>query len=207
MTKTIAGLFEDFDHARDAMHDLQDIGFKRSDISLAAANINDRYDEYVEERVTHDNIGKAAADGALAGGAVGGIGGVLAGLGLFAIPGIGPVVAVGPIVSGLVGLMTGAVTGSLLAALVEAGIDEEDAEIYAEGVRRGYTLLTVTASDADAAHVADIMNEHGAVDIDRRAASWREEDWEGYDPDEPFYTRSEYERERNKFDRFQRPVA
>ena len=68
--------------------------------------------------------------------------GATVGLGIIAIPGIGPVVAVGwP--SKAVFAAAGGVAGGVLGALTEAGVSEEDAQAYAEGVRRGGTLLTV----------------------------------------------------------------
>jgi hypothetical protein len=66
--------------------------------------------------------------------AVGGAVGLLAGLGLLAIPGIGPVVAAGWLVSTAAGAAAGGATGGLIGALTQAGVSEEDAHVYAEGV-------------------------------------------------------------------------
>jgi uncharacterized protein (TIGR02271 family) len=116
------------------------------------------------------------------------LGGLLVGLGALTIPGIGPVLAAGPLaaaVSGLVGAGVGAVAGAaaggLLGALVDMGIPEEQAGIYAEGVRRGGTLVTVETEDRDLDRVRDVMNRHDPVDIDERASQWRSSGWQGFD--------------------------
>jgi len=65
----------------------------------------------------------------------------------------------------------------LIGALVNAGVPEEEAEYYSEGVRRGGTLVSVRVEDNLAQRAADIMNRHHAIDIDERAATWRASGW------------------------------
>jgi uncharacterized protein (TIGR02271 family) len=108
------------------------------------------------------------------GGVTGGVAGLLASLAGLAIPGIGPVLAAGPLVAALTGAGVGAVAGGLIGALTSAGVPEEHARYYEEGIRRGGTLVTVAASDSDADEVMDIMNRHNPVDIEERASQWRE---------------------------------
>jgi uncharacterized membrane protein len=60
------------------------------------------------------------------------------GLGALAIPGIGPIVAMGPLLGGLIGAGVGAVTGGITAALIDLGVPEDDIDAYAEATRRGY---------------------------------------------------------------------
>jgi len=103
---------------------------------------------------------------------VGGIAGVLIGVGVMLIPGVGPILAAGPLVATLTGAGVGAVAGGLIGALTTAGVPEEHARYYEEGVRRGGTLVTVSASDADADEVMEIMNRHNPVDIEDRASQW-----------------------------------
>jgi hypothetical protein len=110
--------------------------------------------------------------------------GLLAGLGALAIPGIGPVLASGPIISTLVGAGlgagTGAVTGGLIGALVDVGVPQDEAEYYHEGIRRGGTLVTVHLGGDDRADdAAAIMRRHNVVDIRDRGAAYRESRWDG----------------------------
>src|SRR5947207_11774476 len=108
-------------------------------------------------------MGGAAATGAGVGAVVGGLGGLLLGLGALAIPGIGPIIAAGPLVAALGGAAAGAAVGGLIGALTKMGVPEEEAHIYAEGVRRGGTLVTVTADDANTDTIVSVLNGHGAV--------------------------------------------
>jgi hypothetical protein len=74
----------------------------------------------------------------------------------------------------------GTVGGGKIGGLMNLGVPEEEAHAYAEGLRRGATLVTATAeTDAMADRAAEIMRSHGAVDIDQRAANWRKEGWSG----------------------------
>src|SRR6185503_7016743 len=94
--------------------------------------------------------------------------GVLAGLGMLAIPGIGPVVAAGWLVSGLagaaVGAATGAVAGGIAGRLSEHKVSKEDADLYLEAIRRGAALVSVKCDEDDREKVEAIMDRHKAVD-------------------------------------------
>ncbi len=124
-----------------------------------------------------------AADGAGAGATVGtvlgGGAGLLAGLGLIALPGLGPLVAAGWLVTALSGAGVGAAAGGLIGALTGAGLSGTDAETYAEGVRRGGTLVTVRADGDLAERVVALMRRGGAIDLDERAEGWRAQGWSG----------------------------
>lgn len=200
MASTVVGLFDTFPSAESAVKDLVSTGIRREDISLTASNAAGEHaleGQPAAEHGTHAGSGAAtgAGIGAVVGGALG-ITGILAGLGMLAIPGIGPILAAGPIAAALAGAGIGAVTGGLLGALVGMGIPEEHAHMYAEGVRRGGTLVTVTTDDAHAGPAADILNQHGAVDIDTRAAEWRQRGWSGFRHEAQPLTREEVTRER-----------
>ena len=77
------------------------------------------------------------------------------------------------------------------------GVSKGDAEYYAESVRRGGALVTVRADDSRADRAADIMREHGAVDIDQRAEQWRERGWTGWDEKADPYTTADLDRDRD----------
>src|SRR5688572_7445958 len=152
MMNTIVALYDDMDTAHEAVKALRDAGVDNSRISLVAQDAAGEYSKSLGK--TKDDAGDGAATGAGVGAVVGGIGGLLVGLGALTIPGIGPVLAAGPLataVSALLGAGAGAVAGGvaggLLGALVDMGIPEEQAGYYAEGVRRGGALVTVEADD------------------------------------------------------------
>ena len=140
-----------------------------------------------------------AATGAVTGGVVGGAAGLAASLMGLAIPGIGPIIAAGPIVATLSGAGVGAVAGGLIGGLTDMGVSKTDAEYYAESVRRGGALVTVRADDSRAERAADIMRDHGAIDIERRADQWKERGWTGWnDKAEPF-TPADLDRDRDLY--------
>ena len=143
--------------------------------------------------------GSNAAAGAVTGGVVGGAAGLAASLMGLAIPGIGPIIAAGPIVSLLTGAGVGAVAGGLIGGLTDMGVSRADAEYYAEAVRRGGALVTVRADDARAERAAAIMRDHGAVDIERRAQRWRERGWTGFDDNAQPYTAADLAREEDLY--------
>ena len=128
--------------------------------------------------------------------AVGGAGGLLAGLGIMAIPGIGPVVAAGWLATTLVGAVAGAATGGLVGALVDAGVSKYDAEVYSEAIRRGGTLVTVQAEDSMVSKVDAILDRHQPVDPLSRREEYTGTGWKGYNPKAAPYNLSEAERER-----------
>jgi uncharacterized protein (TIGR02271 family) len=194
MAKTLVSLFDNFSEAQSVVQDLISNGFARDDISLAA---NDATGEYAQYKDASGMSGTAT--GAATGAVIGGIGGLLVGLGAFTIPGIGPIIAAGPLITTLTGAAAGAITGGLIGALTDVGVPEEEAGYYAEGVRRGGTLVTVRAEDHLVDRAVEIMEGHHAVDIDQRAAAWRESGWQSYDPQAKPYTAEEIARERDQY--------
>jgi uncharacterized protein (TIGR02271 family) len=156
--KTIVALFDDFDQAESAVDALVAQGVARSDISLVANNASGRYSDI--NTAEHEEDAVKAGQGAAFGAVVGG----LVGLGALLIPGIGPVIAAGPLAAALgagVGAAAGAATGGITAALVKTGVSEEDASVYAEGIREGGTLVTVHAADSDAYVAEQILSQYG----------------------------------------------
>ena len=129
---------------------------------------------------------------------VGGAAGLLTGLGLMAIPGVGPVVAAGWLVSTLAGAAAGGVTGGVLGALTQAGISKEDAEVYAEGLRRGGAVVSARVADADAVRLQAVM-DRSAVNIGEQSASYRQGGWKSFDPNATPYTADQIRRERELY--------
>ncbi len=191
MARTVVALYDDFASANAAVRELVDNGFRRDDISLLASDESGEYRRYIDRDAPAETSATAqgAGVGAGIGAVIGGLGGLLVGLGALTIPGVGPVLAAGPLAAALTGLagagagaVAGGVTGGLIGALVDMGIPEDTAEYYAEGIRRGGTLVTVRTDDGQADRAVEIMNRHDPIDINERASQWRESGWSGYDP-------------------------
>lgn len=192
--RAITALFDDYDDAAKAVDKLEAEGIPHGDISIVASNEGDRHAGRVpaggtasprKDDDTESDAADGAGTGATLGTVLGGGAGLLAGLGLLAIPGVGPVVAAGWLIATVTGAGVGAATGGLLGALTGAGLSEADAETYAEGVRRGGTLVTVKADDARITRVMDILERHGSIDLDERAQNWRAQGWTGGTATEP----------------------
>lgn len=202
MAKTVVGLYDRFEDAQAAVSALVSSGFARENINLVAADTEGKFKKYVGQ--PGEDISEGTAAGAGIGAVVGGLGGLLVGLGALAIPGIGPVLAAGPILSALVGAGVGAVAGGLMGALVDLGIPEEQANWYAEGVRRGGTLVTVTTTDELADEAVSILNRFNPVDIKQRVTSWQSDKWTRFDETSRPYTTTDFERERRNIKDFDR---
>jgi hypothetical protein len=185
MTKTIVGLYDQFSQAQEAVRELVEGGIPRENISMVA---NDAKGEYASKLQTGtEETGDNAEVGAGLGAVTGGIAGMLLGAAALAVPGIGPVLAAGPLVTAIGGAGLGALAGGVIGALTEAGVSREDADIYVEGVRRGGTLVTVYAADEEANMIAEVMNRHRPVDVQARAEEWRKGNWNTFDEGaEPF---------------------
>lgn len=182
---TYIGLYDDMETAQNVVQDLVDAGFSRENISLVANDATGEYATYVNA----DNEDVSSSEGAGFGAVVG----TLVGLGVALIPGIGPVLAAGPLAAALmagVGAAAGAVTGGVTAGLVDLGVPAEDAEYYAEGIRRGGILVTAHAADSSADEVQSIMERHHPIDLEERSSEWRNEGWSGFDASAQPYSAS-----------------
>lgn len=205
MTTTISALFDDYPTASQAVGELERAGMPRDDISIVANNADDWYSRDRENRpaVDRDRDGvddrvEGAEAGAGIGAAVGGVVGLLTGLGLLAIPGIGPVVAAGWLASTAAVAAVGAAGGGIIGALTQSGVSEKDAHVYAEGVRRGGTLVTARVPEADRGKYEAILNS-SAVRLHEREAAYRDSGWTRYDPAAAPYSATEVQRERERY--------
>jgi uncharacterized protein (TIGR02271 family) len=172
--RTVVGLFDDFESAQRASANLERAGIPRDQISIVAGNESGKYKDYASGT---GEVGKGVAGGAGAGAAIGGGLGLIAGLMALAIPGFGPVIAAGPIAAALTGAGIGAAAGGLIGGLTKAGVSENDAEYYAEGVRRGGVLLTVRTTEDLSDKAAMILDDAGAKDVDEKSREWRSSGW------------------------------
>jgi hypothetical protein len=196
MKRTITRLYDNRNDALEAAHELERMGIPDDDVSIVASNKDNWFDGKSAIGSKHDRDGdkrddrkEGAVKGAATGGIVGAGAGLLAGLGVLAIPGLGPVVAAGWLAATATGAAIGAVgggaIGGLVTALVEAGVPEEDAHVYSEGVRRGGTLLTVRVDDDRAAAVATALGRYRPTDVGARGQEYRSSGWTRFDPNAP----------------------
>ncbi|NKL20648.1 general stress protein [Rhizobium leguminosarum] len=195
--KTVTGLFDDYSDARSAVSKLEAAGVPSNDISIVSNKAG---------RIDRDNdVAEDAATGAGIGAAVGGAGGLLTGLGLMAIPGVGPVVAAGWLAATAAGAVAGAVAGGaaggLIGALTDSGVSEDDAHLYAEGVRRGGSLVTAKVDDARASEAQAILQGSNWVDPVERRRAYNEQGWTRFDDTLDPYAPEQIEQERNRYRR------
>ena len=194
--KTIVGLFERYEDADYVVEELQRRSIAKNQISVLAHEGSVRgllpgepVDNLGDERVveinsTADSMGVGSITGAVAGG----IGGLLLGMGALAIPGIGPAYAAGSLLSALTataaGVGIGAVTGGLVGAMMGWGLSEEDAHAYAEGVRRGGTLVAVRVPEEATPEVQSVMRDARVVDIESYREQLRSTGWHRFEETE-----------------------
>jgi hypothetical protein len=202
---TITRLYDDYATAARAYNDLERAGISTSDISIVASNGDGFFEKGATEpgRIDRDGDGsddrnEGAAKGGTIGGAVGGVAGLLAGLGVLAIPGLGPVVAAGWLASTAALAFTGGAAGGLIGSLSQHGVKEDDANAYAEGVRRGGTLVTARVDEPKATQVETILDRN-AVDIGERRVTWERDGWSRFEPSAPAYTADEIRCERELY--------
>jgi len=160
MSRVVIGVFNEKDRAESALQELKAKGYER-DLSLVARDEEKSMDSGAAS-FGDQNL----AEGTYTGGALGGIAGLLAGVGALLIPGIGPIVAAGPIAATL----TGVVGGGLAGGLIDYGIPEERGEYYEEQVRRGGILVSVKSSDERIDEAASILRHYGASDVETHSS-------------------------------------
>jgi hypothetical protein len=183
---TISRLFDEYDDAQKAILRLQDAGVDEDDITIVANN---------SEKWFSPDYAGSAGKGAAIGAGFGGVGGLLAGLGLLAIPGLGPVVAAGWLAAAAAGAAAVGAAGGVIGILAEAGVATNDAEIYAESIRRGGSLVSVKVEEKDRERLEAILHP-ASVDIGRRRAALTSSGWTRFDPSAPDFTPEQVSRER-----------
>ncbi len=185
----ITKVFEHYDHAKQAVSDLESAGVASSAISLVANKKNTGNDTVADEGT---EAGAGAGLGAVAGGAVG----LLTGLGLMAIPGVGPVVAAGWLASTALGAAAGGATGGIVGSLISAGVPDEHAHVYSEALRRGGSLLTVKVEDNMVERTHAILDKHQPLDPIELGADYRKTGWDRFDPENDTHATAEAEAKR-----------
>jgi hypothetical protein len=161
---TIVGFFSTRGAAEAAVNDLIREGFSREEISVLASQKG--------RAASPDtpNLGPIEATGSLEDtgekAAIGGMAGFVLGIAALAIPGVGPILAAGPLAVGLAGAAAGAATGGLIGVLTDDGVPEEHAQRYSKLISAGRVMVSVHAPAGEVDHAADILDRNGAIDID-----------------------------------------
>jgi hypothetical protein len=159
----VFGIFQTEAQAERSVDDLLASGFSNDAVSVLLP------DKQSTRNFAHEKNTKApegVTAGTAAGGAIGGTLGLLVGLGAFAIPGAGPLLAAGPIISALAGVGAGGAMGGLIGALVGMGIPEYEAKRYEGHIKAGGVLLSVHCeTDEQINRAKDILKQTGGQDI------------------------------------------
>ncbi|WP_168879026.1 hypothetical protein [Rhizobium sp. P28RR-XV] len=168
----VAGLFDEYYEAKLAVELLEDAGIASQGISIISRTL---YGRRIDEG---DNQTAANATGCSGAGAV--AGGLLASLDVMSIPGIGPVVAAGWLITMLKGPAGGA-TGGIIGALTSSGIPKDDANVYAESLRRGGALVIAQVKQTQVSLANEILDRVPRIDIAARQAFYVQTGWEEFE--------------------------
>jgi len=150
--QTIIGVFESRSSAEKAVQTLRQQGFSNEEINI------------ISKKQSQDDTGEVdddIMDGTLTGGTIGGIGGLLLGAGALMIPGIGPILAVGPIAAAIGGAVAGGITGGL----IDWGIPSQESQHYEQEVVHGSVLAIIRTDAAKVDSVAQILRQNGAKEV------------------------------------------
>lgn len=197
MSQTLVALYDTFPEAQTAVQNLINAGIPQDNISLVANKTGSGYnDDQIDGIHQSSPAADAAGRDATKGTVIGGIGGLLVGMGFLAIPGVGPLLAAGPILAALTGAGVGAATGGIIGALTHAGVPKDNADYYAEGIRRGGALVTVLVDDNAVSSTEAILDGQAPVDIQSRGQKYRDTGYTGYNETAPAYTPEQIDNER-----------
>ena len=204
MLITICRLYDSYADANRVVIGLEAAGIALSETSLISNNSDSWYRTgkasnvvaLRKQRVSGDAATIGKFEGAAVGVAIGATAATAASLvTMLALPGVGAVVGAGWLTALLGSMAIGGATGGLLAALTNAGISEEDAHVFVEGVRRGGTLVAARVSPTDVPRVEAMMNQ-SAVKLGERCDLYRKSGWQAFDPSARPYTADQVRSER-----------
>lgn len=157
--QTIIGVFESRGRAENAVNTLRQQGFTSEEINIVSKkqqNANTTQDETYDDDIV---------DGTLTGGTLGGIGGLLMGAGALLLPGIGPILAVGPITAAV----GGAIAGGIAGGLIDWGIPAEASQRYEQEVAQGSILAIIRTDTTKVTSAAQILRQNGAKDVENHS--------------------------------------
>ena len=195
-------LYDNYDEALHTVQALEAAGVPHTDISIVGNNADSAHSTTgttTDATLDATKSGAGATTGTVLGGGLG----LLTGIGLLAIPGVGPVVAAGWLIATVTGAGLGAAGGGVLGSLIHAGVPEDHAHAYTEGVRRGGTLVSVRGDDTQAATIEGVLEGRtaAAVDMTARRAAYTSTGWEKFEDTAPHYTPDQVAAERTRYSR------
>ncbi|MEO3945527.1 general stress protein [Gorillibacterium sp. CAU 1737] len=170
MNKKLVGVFRTEEETVRVIEALKRQGYTENEISVVGRGSEDI--EGVSHPAAETKLTEGLTTGAAAGGVLGGTAGLLAGIGALAIPGIGPILAAGPIVAALTGAAVGAGAGGLVGGLVGLGFSEEEAITYRDYVDDGFLLVLVDADPEKERAVYDSFRDHHSLNADSYASRY-----------------------------------
>lgn len=185
MNRTIVAHFEDADEAQTAVSELEAAGFTADDVGYVSHDGSGRLAERLQAR---NFPGSRSATGA----AIGGVSGALLGAAALAVPGIGPVIAAGPIAMALAGAGVGAATGGMLGALSDFGVPETDAKNWAHKVEQGGSLVVVRVNDETHDRAIRLMRAHGPEALTEHLVAIKQSGVPTFDPEDPHSSAPNY---------------
>jgi hypothetical protein len=159
----VFGIYANRTETEEAVDHLRAAGFRNTDVSVLLPE-NAGTKDLAHEKNTKAPEGAAA--GGLAGGIAGGVLGWLTGIGILAVPGVGPLLAAGPILAALAGIGTLGAVGGIVGALMGLGVPEYEAKRFEGRIREGGILLSVHCDSRDwMKRAKEILERSGAQDI------------------------------------------
>ena len=186
-------VYDDYTSAQAAMSNVNALGLSGVDVSLIGDEGFRDYDQGVIQRdtitgravtVSADPDASGTSTGTGIGAVLGGGGGLLAGLGMLAIPGVGPVVAAGWLAATAVGAIGGALAGGAVGAIVDLGLSEEDAPVFSEAIRRGGVAVSVKFPEESRAAVVAALDSAPTRSLDDRRLGYEAEGWRSEETEE-----------------------
>jgi hypothetical protein len=180
MSKAIAGFFRTQAEGEAARNAVYAAGFPNDQVSFITGDTRKTDLPKVGPVLDGEGTEAEAGSDAFIGGAIGLAAGVIA----VVLPGIGPLLAIGPLAGAISGLAAGAAAGGIVGLLKDHGISDDLAEFYAEGVKRGGALLTIHGvNNADREKLArKTLDDAGAIEVEKLADEWRRTGWTGHAP-------------------------
>ena len=189
---TVVALFDEFEDAKGSLSDLVQAGIPRERIALLANGASSHHPSVLSNPAyAREDMEKPESDatsglglGVVIGAGIVGFLGYLIGGGVITVPVLTALVAGQTWIAVAAGVVIGAIAGGTVGWLTDRGVSDEDANLYAAGIKHGGTLVTVHVPEdfMDRANV--IFKARGAVDIETRDAAWRAEGWVSFDPDD-----------------------
>lgn len=200
MKYTLFASYRAAENAYPVVKELIDYGIPAQDIGFATNDSSRTFHEFVER----EDI--SASEGASFGAGEGAFVGLLTGLAAITVPGIGAIAVAGPLAAALggaigaaIGATAGAVTGGLVAKLVDLGLSDEEANFYAELLRRGGAVVVIAVPEDKLEVVQSIVKRHQPVEMEHTIELWRQDDWQEFDEERDPYTHDEIKNVRDTY--------